>query len=219
MLRFAAPACVIAFALALLGCGSGGSGSTTGETTTAAGRDSTAPTTTAPAAEVGLSRKAAQAKRKLEKLKREATGSAPSVPAGEDKGVPANGSEATGTRQDAAEGALVAYLKARDAGEWSAACGDLARSTRAGLAEIAKGLKGTGKGCAGLLKGAAARMPAASLAVPSKGSFSLRVQGGRPLAFWVGSDGQRYTIPMTLESGQWRVVQMVPALNPMGSQP
>jgi hypothetical protein len=191
---------VAACALGLGACG----GSSTGSTDAASGASPEAGSVT-----VGKPHPRETAATRAER--RQAGRAAAFVAPEADNSVPTFGSEAAASERAAAEANLKAYLGARAAADWSAACRLLASSVREGYEKLA-----TGKdiGCAEVL---AALSKGAGLSDPLTGHLlSLRVKGANGFALFYGPDRRQYMVPMNREGGEWRPTQAAAIAYPPG---
>lgn len=139
------------------------------------------------------------------------------VPTG-DNSIPTYGSEASGSQRASAEAALSHYLSARAAGDWSAACAQMAAQVQKQLALLAGASQG--KGCAAAYATLSKRIPASARANPlAAGLSALRVKSPHAFALFYGPHEQRYMMPMEEEGGAWKVTQLEPVAWPLGSAP
>jgi hypothetical protein len=184
-------------AVVIAGCGGGGGGSSsTGDPTARARSTQTSETF----AEVAAERRAAGR-------------AAPFVIADTDNSVPTCGSEAGAAERRRAEQGLKAYLRARQAEDWSAACQALAAPTRRGFEKLAKS-SATGKpvSCTVVLPPLSKH---ADLADPLVGGLlSLRVEGSNGFALFYGPGRRQYIAPMHREGAAWRPTQAAPIAYP-----
>jgi len=192
----ALPACLL-----LVACGGGGSSSTetTQATTTAS---STQPSEAATPAQLAATR-------------RRAGKAAPFVEAKADNSIPTYGREAGPAQRARARASLAAYLSARQAEDWAAACKGLSESTRAGFEKLAKGKAACPAVLGALSKGA-------DLADPLQGGplLSLRTQGPHGFALFYGPAKQKYVMPVRGEEGTWKPTQLSAiAYPPIGRKP
>jgi len=139
------------------------------------------------------------------------------VPVG-DNSIPTYGSESSASQLRAAEASLAAYLRAREAGDWSAACAQMAATLKRQLALLAGSEKGDG--CAAAYAKLAAKISASARANPLRSSITaFRVQGDKGFVLFYGTHDQQYMLPTVLESGTWKVSQLEPIPWPIGAQP
>jgi len=190
----------IAIAFVVAGCGGGGGGSSSTSVPTAKPKSTQ---TSESSAEVAAERRAAGR-------------AAPFVVADTDNSVPTFGSEAGAAERRRAEEGLKAYLSARQAEDWSAACQALAPSTRRGFEKLAKS-SATGKpaSCTDVLP---ALSKQADLTDPLvAGLVSFRVEGSNGFALFYGPGRRQYIAPMHHEGAAWRPTQAEPIAYPPGS--
>lgn len=137
------------------------------------------------------------------------------VPIG-DNSIPTYGSQASATEQSQAQASLSAYLSARAAGEWSAACAQMAAAVQKQLALLI-GESGSTQ-CPDAYAKLSARIPAQARTNVLTGPLTaLRVKEGKAFALFYGPKGQQYMMPMASEGGEWRVEQLEAVKWPIGS--
>jgi hypothetical protein len=147
--------------------------------------------------------------------RRRAANAAPFVEPGADNSVPTFGSEASAGERSAAEANLRAYLRARAAHRWAAACALLAASVRQGFAKLATS-KGHA-GCPKLLPVLAPLKPGEPIDPLTGALLAFRVHGANAFALFYGPGRRRYMVPMNREGGAWRPTQAAPIAYPPGA--
>ena len=136
------------------------------------------------------------------------------VPVG-DNSIPTYGSESSAAQREAAAATLRAYLDARAAGEWGAACAQMAATVQRQLALLG-GEKGGS--CAAAYAKLAERIPASARASVFTGSLTaFRVKDGKAFALFYGPHRQQYMMPMASEGRAWKVNQLESIPWPIGS--
>jgi hypothetical protein len=119
------------------------------------------------------------------------------------------GKEASAAVREEASIALEENLNAREAGDWETQCSTLASAT---VEQVEKGASvlGAAPGCAKALEAQAAPLPPASRANTMTGPIdAFRInQGINGFAFWHGTRGKDYVIPMIKQRGEWKVVTL-----------
>ena len=184
-----------ALALGLVACGSGGS------TTT----DSSAGGTTA----AGGTKERAQGEPKFTpRAHRDSGGGAQQFEAGgADNSIQEYGSEAAGSELADAAAVLHAYLDARAAGAWSAACQRLASAVSEELVrQLGTSESGEKAGCAEVLAALTSGLPASArrkAAIADVGA--LRVEGASGFLLFRGFGDRAFFIPVAREDGKWKV--------------
>jgi len=226
-LRAAAAILLIALALGLVACGSGSSG-TTAETSAAVG-----------AADGGTSQQTPKKKstsgsqgKQESAADRGQDAAAPSEPAhfsppshqdsgggsapfrskGGDNSIQEYGAEVSGGEFAEAAAVVHAFLDARAAGAWAAACGRLAPAVRQEVVSQLGAAQGQKANCPEVLAGLSASVPASALrevAVADVGS--LRAEGDAGFLLFRGAQGVDYFIPMRREAGKWKVGAIAPS--------
>lgn len=191
----------LAVLAALSGCGGGG------------GSESTASLTSgSPPAQTSTSAEQSSGPRSGAEQS-PASGTAQFETKGTDNSIQESGSEAGPAELAEAATVLHAYLDARAAGSWAAACKYLAPGVTAQLAQLAS--QGGGEkapGCTALLGAFSAAVPAAALrevAVADVGA--LRVEGESGFLLFHGAHGVDYFIPLRREGGRWKVAAIAPS--------
>jgi hypothetical protein len=158
-----------------------------------------------------VKRHAPSARRKPE---RAAGAAAPFLVETGDNSIPTYGTEASTAQASAGEATLSAYLSARAAGEWAAACAQMSAQVQQQLAMLA-GETGT---CPRAYAKLAERIPAPARADPlTAGLTALRVESPHAFALFYGPGEQRYMMPLEEEGGAWKVTQLESVPWPIGS--
>lgn len=141
-------------------------------------------------------------------------------PSAEFAGKGENGVLATAGKESSAEERAVASevvernMRARAARNWGAQCQTLARSVVKQLEGASSGGFFT-QGCAEVLETVAQRAtPAALENTMVEPLAAFRVNGRRAFAFYHGTQGRDYVVPMELEGGEWKVASLVPQETP-----
>lgn len=130
-----------------------------------------------------------------------------------------HGSLAPSGEVRAAESTLASFFEARAKEDWKAGCSFLSSSIRRQLEKLAKGIGGKAKGCASVLAMSSKGETAAGLGGPPIHALtSLRVEGDKAFALWVGPHGQKYAMPMVRERGDWRPAEVAPIPDPAGGE-
>ena len=116
------------------------------------------------------------------------------------------GHQATAAQARPAETALLGYLSARAASEWSRACSYLTQPIRHLLGKIAARPKQVqGEGCAGYLQTAAAKLSSAQRADLAKADVtSVRIEASRGYVLYK-SAGARQATALRREAGRWKL--------------
>lgn len=131
---------------------------------------------------------------------------------GGDNSIQEFGAEPSSEEFDEAAGTFHAFLDARAARAWAAACERLAPQVSESLVEGLGSTRGAGSSCAEILAGLTGAVPAATLreaAVADVGAF--RVEGERGFIIFRGADGQPYFMPMARQGGRWKVAAIAPS--------
>lgn len=151
-------------------------------------------------------------------LRRKAGNAAPFLAASGDNSIPTYGAEASGSQQSEAAAALEAYLRAREEGDWQAACSRMAAPVVAQLRVLGSGGKSQKPDCPAAYGAVAEYGSAAELADPlTNGLASFRVEEQKGFALFYGPGGQQYMMPMVSEGGEWKVNQIAPVPYPVGA--
>lgn len=136
------------------------------------------------------------------------------VPVG-DNSIPTYGSESSEGQREAAEATLRAYLDARAAGEWGAACAQMAAAVQKQLALLGGE---QGAGCPAAYAKLAERIPASARASVFNGSLTaFRFKEDKAFALFYGPKRRQYMMPMVSEGGAWKVNQTEAVPWPLGS--
>jgi len=119
------------------------------------------------------------------------------------------GKESSVAEREAASRALEENLNARAAGDWEVQCETLASAT---VEQVEKGatVLGAASGCPKALEAQASPVPPPARANTMTGSIdALRInQGINGFAFWHGTRGRDFVIPMIKQRGEWKVVAL-----------
>lgn len=135
------------------------------------------------------------------------------------RGAGGPGAKAPSREVRAAESTLASYFEARAKKDWKAACSLLSASIRSQLNELAEGIGGKAKGCASVLAMSSRGEAAVGLArPPSHALTSLRIEGDKASALWVGPRGQKYAMPMVREAAGRRPAEIAPPPDPSGGE-
>jgi hypothetical protein len=139
-------------------------------------------------------------------------GSASFLVPGGDNSVQNYGEEAGAAEREAASDVVVAFLRAREKGDWKGVCAHIYTDTLKPLEAIAeRGAEFEGEGCPELLalltRGAPASARASTI---GSGINSLRVDGDRAFALYHGTDGRDYLVPLVDDDGEWKVGTLAP---------
>jgi hypothetical protein len=214
---------LIALAWGLAGCGSDSSGTTSESSRNpgagAANGETSQQATKEPEARAQDRRKPTAREGKKEAVPEEPAhftppshqdsggGAKQFVTKGGDNSIQEFGSEPSGSEFEAAAAAVHAYLDARAAGAWAAACEWLAPAvSRELVRQLGAGSGGKQPGCAEVLAGLSAGVPPAALREAAQADVgALRVEGDRGFVLFRGAQGDDYFIPMVREDGEWKV--------------
>jgi hypothetical protein len=117
------------------------------------------------------------------------------------------GREASTAEREGASKVLEESFDAREAGDWKTQCETLAASTVEQIEKSAAVLGAAG-GCPKALEAQARPVPPAARANTMIGPIAaLRVKGGfNGFAFWHGTEGKDYVIPLIKQGGEWKLV-------------
>jgi hypothetical protein len=175
--------------LAVGGCGNGGS-DTSGVSSTSS--DSSQPTATTKSPESN------------------SAGSEPSrefLSSGTNGGLAKIGHESSAAEREAASAVLEKSFEAREIGDWATQCSTLASSTIEQLEKNSAVLGGT-VSCPKVLKAQAAPVPPTELANTLTGPIdAFRINEGiNGFAFFHGTGGKDFVIPLIKEGGEWKLV-------------
>lgn len=122
------------------------------------------------------------------------------------------GKEASTAEREAASKVLEENLEARAAGDWTGQCESLNVKIREGIVRVAP--KGQAKSvalCATSLEGLAKNASKEILENPMTGPVAVfRIKGNQGFAFFHGSGGKDYVMPMEKEGSGWKVTSLVP---------
>lgn len=148
------------------------------------------------------------------------TGTSATEPSAEFRGKGTNGElasagkESTAAERQAASAVLEKSFEARAAGDWVTQCETLAAGLIQQLEKTASKDASTAKGkatCPEALEALAGKAKKSSLGNTMTGPLAaLRVNGGQAFAFYHGTGGKDYVIPMAEEGGEWKVVVLTP---------
>lgn len=164
-------------------------------------------------------RAAARQAQRHRALARKAGRAAPFLVAAGDNSIPTYGSESSSAQRSQAEASLRAYLVAREAGDWEAACAQMTTKVQVQVAGPASAAApGTAKDCAAAFASLAAKIPASARTNPLTGPLTvLRVEPPHAFALFYGPKHQQYMMPMEEEGGALKVTQLEPLPWPIGS--
>jgi hypothetical protein len=183
---------------AIVACGSGSSSSTGAETTrTTGGGETTGATGGQTARATGGSR--------IRQFETKAG----------DNSLQEVGREASETELREAAQVLHGYLDARAAGDLGAACGYLSSRVAKELGAQFGGRGGERRDCPSILRLLSTGLPAGALreaAIADVGA--LRVEGSSGFLFYHGAHGADYFMPVTRETGEWKVAAFAPSAVP-----
>jgi hypothetical protein len=128
---------------------------------------------------------------------------------GSDNSIQEFGSEASAEERQQAADSMHAYLDARAARQWGAACSHMSSASIGSLERLVSGASQSEqapKGCAPVLAAISARVSDEALEQIAEADVgSLRVDGQRGFLLYHGRGGDDYAMPMALESGEWKV--------------
>jgi hypothetical protein len=130
---------------------------------------------------------------------------------GADNSIQEAGSEAAASELQAAAAVLHAYLDARAAGAWGAACSQMTNGVAAQLAQLGVGGEGDAR-CPELLAALSGGLPPAALreaAIADVGA--LRVDGAGAFILFHGARNTDYFMPMARQSGEWKIAALAPS--------
>lgn len=135
-------------------------------------------------------------------------GSAQFEVSGGDNSIQDYGSEAGQSELRRAAEAVHSFYVARVGEEWASACSYLAKSTAAGLGQLAASSPQVrGKGCLVVLR-ALTKPPTPSLQrqITTLDAAALRRQGEKAFLIYLAPPGRTvYAMPLTLEGGEWKL--------------
>jgi hypothetical protein len=135
-------------------------------------------------------------------------GSAQFKVSGADNSVQEFGSEAGESELSEAAAAVHAFYAARVSEEWARACSYLAKSTTAGLGQLAaSSARLEGKGCAGALDALTKPLsPSLQRETTTVDAAALRHDGAQAFLIYTGPPGKTvYAMPLKLEGGEWKL--------------
>jgi hypothetical protein len=191
---------LVALALGISACGSGSSETTSG-TTAATGNGAGA------SEEVSEQKRPAGSEKKHESS---GSGAEQFESKGGDNSIQKFGSEVRGAELDETAAVLHAFLDARAARDWAAACERLSAVVAEQLVAQLGAAQGNGgdsePDCATVLAKLVDAVPNAGLreaAVADIGAF--RAEGDHGFLLFHGADGGAYFMPMAREDGRWKV--------------
>jgi hypothetical protein len=129
---------------------------------------------------------------------------------GGDNSIQESGEEVDASELEEAAAALHAYLDARAAGAWEAACSYMASGITQSRQQLAAASKQQGAlGCPELLAALSAGVPAAARREAAQADVgSLRVEGDRGFILFHGARDTDYFMPMAREDGRWKVAAL-----------
>lgn len=117
----------------------------------------------------------------------------------------AQGKEADSIEREAVSDLIEASQEAREDGGWMAQCFYLDEHATKEVEKTALRL-GVAKDCLKILEEQDKRLPAAAHASTLTGPIDvLRVKGDRGYAFYHGTRGKDYVIPLRKEKGEWKL--------------
>jgi hypothetical protein len=194
-LKIATTLLTLAIALGLTACGGGGG-------------EMTAATTASPAATDSAAKPPGHHD--------PPTGAAAFEVKGGDNSIPEFGSEASEPELQAAATALHAYLDARAARAWSAACSYLSPGIAASLVTQLGGTgKAAGASCPEILATlSAGASPSALREAAVAKVAALRMEADHGFLLFHGARGVDYFMPMTREGGAWTIAAVAPSAMP-----
>jgi hypothetical protein len=135
-----------------------------------------------------------------------------------DNSIVEYGSEADTATKRRAEGALKAYLDAREKGNWPKACSYLGAVPQRQLEILASTPTHRVRRCTEAYSILTREAPVRERANPLNDSIAaFRVEGPRGFALFYGFNSQKLMIPMREEGGSWKANQVAPVAYPIGS--
>jgi hypothetical protein len=182
-------AALVSAAVLVAGCGGGGSSSSSESSATA----NPAKTTTSQGATTSVSSGAEPSKEFVGK--------------GPDGKLAGYGKEASAAEREAASQVLEESMRARAAADWKGQCETLVKP-------LVEKIEGSGSvvgasGCAKALEVQAKPVPASARANTMTGPIdAFRIGFNRGFAFYHGTKGKDYVIPMYKEGGKWKVAAL-----------
>lgn len=118
------------------------------------------------------------------------------------------GKESSPAEREAASRVLEESLKAREEGDWEAQCATLVGPLVQQLEEGSSVL-GAGGGCPRALEAQATPVPESARANTMTGPIdAFRVKSNQAFAFYHGTEGKDYVIPMIKEGGEWKLASL-----------
>lgn len=118
------------------------------------------------------------------------------------------GREASPAEREAASHVIEKSLKAREAGDWETQCSTLTKRLVEQLEESAT-LVGAEPGCAKALEAQAIPVPKSALANTMSGPIdALRVKEDTAYAFYHGTEGKDYILPLLEQGGEWKLASI-----------
>lgn len=195
--RFAPALALIAVGLVAMvaaGCGGGGSESSSGSTTS--NSDKTDAQSNTPSSNAASEDSSSEPSREF-------LGNGPNGK------LAKIGKEASAEERETASRVLEKSLDARAAGDWTTQCSTLAASAVKQL-EQAVAVLGSPPGCAQSLEVEAGPIPAPARANTMTGPIdAFRInQGFNGFAFYHGTKGRDFVIPLIKQGGEWKVVAL-----------
>lgn len=188
-------------ALAFAGCGSGTTNAT-----------SAAKITTDQHVDTGATKETSKQPRSLVPTRSPSEGAkavGPGVPAakGGDNSIQTFGAESESTDRVQAGASAKAYLDARLAGRWAAACSALTAPVREQIEAFAEQPHASpAKRCVVGMRGLTEPVSKAVLRIAAKiRVLSFRVQGNRAFLLYKDGEGTASELPMLRQNGQWKV--------------
>ncbi|MGB7685725.1 MAG: hypothetical protein WBL45_08070 [Solirubrobacterales bacterium] len=183
-------ALIVAGLAAMIGCGGGSSSNS----------DSTSPTSTSDSG-------ATTAPQNTESPNSASEPSKEFLSNGKNGQLARIGKESSAAEREAASLALEESLDARAAGDWKTQCETLAAAAVEQLEQSASSLT-PGTSCAQALEAQGQSLPAFARANTMTGPIdAFRInQGINGFAFYHGTRGQDYVIPLIKQGGEWKVV-------------
>lgn len=131
---------------------------------------------------------------------------------GGDNSIQEYGDEGSGSERAAAAGALHTYLDARAAGAWGAACGALSTEVAEELVRQLSGAPGGEEACPKVLASFNAGVSSAALREAAEADVgALRSQGASGFLLFKGGSGEPLFIPVHREDGHWKVAAVGPS--------
>jgi hypothetical protein len=132
-----------------------------------------------------------------------------------DNSIPDFGQEANASQRQSALTALSVFMHARATGEWSKACGYLARSTHLQLESFAKRSGSASGGCGLVLAALTNGHDAERVDTLTHGVAALRIKEKTAFALFYGPNAEKYVMPMENKEGAWKMTQVAPLHYPL----